>query len=68
MRPYPLLLVYDDGAPLKLGPGAKCPLAPPLGTPELGVSLSKPYHVRSTDPLTLGLPMNYIDDQISYLM
>ena len=26
-------LKYDDGAPLKLGPGAKCPLAPPLGTP-----------------------------------
>ena len=27
-------LKYDDGAPLKLRPGAKCPpLLPPLGTP-----------------------------------
>ena len=27
-------LKYDDGAPLKLGPGAKCPHAPPHGTPD----------------------------------
>ena len=28
-----LSIKYDDGAPLKLGPGAKCPPCPPLLAP-----------------------------------
>ena len=33
-------LTYDDGAPLKLGPGAKCPPCPPLLAPLISIVFS----------------------------